>query len=185
MKVFIAGARAITTLNTSVLQKLNAISQKGYDVLVGDCYGVDTAVQQFFIERGYKNVTVFASNGKARNNIGNWAVQSVSVDRGLRGFDFYRQKDIAMANIANCGFMIWDGKSKGTLSNIVCLTEQSKKVIVYLSHLDKMILLNSVGGVEELIKLCPPSAQKTLSDLRKKNTKKLEQLPFEQLSIEF
>ena len=180
MKVFIAGARAITALSESVCQKLDAISKKGYDVLTGDCYGVDTAVQKYFIERGYKNVTIFASNGKVRNNIGNWTVQSVFVNGNLRGFDFYRQKDLEMARIANCGFMIWDGESKGTLSNIICMADQGKKVIVYLSNLDKMILLNSPDGVNELLKLCPASTRKTLTDLSKKDSGK-----FEQLSLEF
>lgn len=36
-----------------------ALCQKGYDVLVGDCYGVDASVQRFYSNLGYCNITVF------------------------------------------------------------------------------------------------------------------------------
>lgn len=96
---------------------------------MGDCYGVDTAVQDFFIRLSYNNVTVFASNGKARNNIGNWNVENIHVDSSVKGFDFYKQKDIAMANSADYGFVIWDGSSRGTLNNIINLINQNKKSV--------------------------------------------------------
>lgn len=67
------------------------LCQKGYDVLVGDCYGVDASVQRFYSNLGYCNVTVFANNGKARNNIGNWNIRCVTVPSYFRGFDFYKR----------------------------------------------------------------------------------------------
>ena len=124
MKIFIAGARAIIQFDDNINSRLFSIFEKGYDVLVGDATGVDSSVQRFFSDKGYKNVTVFASNGKARNNIGDWHVENISADSRLRGFDFYKQKDIAMANSADYGFMIWNGESKGTLNNIINLLTQ-------------------------------------------------------------
>ena len=78
------------------------------------------------------HVTVYASNGRARNNVGRWPVKNIPVAPAARGFEFFRQKDIAMANDADIGFMIWDGKSRGTLCNILTLAEQWKRVLVYL-----------------------------------------------------
>ena len=63
MKIFIAGARSITSLDDNVQKKLMSIYNKNYNVFVGDCYGIDTAVQNFFMKLRYKNVTVYASNG--------------------------------------------------------------------------------------------------------------------------
>jgi hypothetical protein len=34
---------------------------------------------------------------------------------------FYKQKDIAMANDCDCGYMVWGGKSRGTKNNIIRL----------------------------------------------------------------
>ena len=62
MKIFIAGARSVQKLDTPVLQRMMSIYQKGYNVLVGDCYGVDSSVQKFYSDLGYGNVIVYASN---------------------------------------------------------------------------------------------------------------------------
>lgn len=78
MKVFVAGARSIEELNCATKEKLVSICNKGYDVLIGDCYGVDTSVQKIFADLHYRNITIYASNGRARNNIGKWSVHSVN-----------------------------------------------------------------------------------------------------------
>ena len=158
MKIFIAGARSVTCLDSAVLKKMYSIYQKGYYVLVGDCYGVDSAVQKFYSDLGYGNVAVYASNGRARNNVGRWRVTSVPAPATSHGFSFYRQKDIAMANDADCGLMIWDCQSIGTLNNIVSLALQSKIVVVYLTNAQKMIVLKSIDDVNALMLHC---AQKT------------------------
>lgn len=159
MKIFIAGARSVQNLDIAVKQRMMTIYQKGYDVLVGDCYGVDTSVQKFYSELGYGNVIVYASNGKARNNIGNWNVHSVAVPSYLRGFDFYKQKDIAMANEADYGFMIWDGESRGTLNNIINLVTQNKKVLVYLTTRKEMVVIRSFDDLNDLTKECASSTR--------------------------
>ena len=103
MKIFIAGTRAISIFNETVENKLHRIYEKNFTVLVGDANGVDKTVQKFFSKLGYLNVTVYASNGKVRNNLGNWQVETISVPDNIRGFDFYAAKDKAMANNADYG----------------------------------------------------------------------------------
>lgn len=49
----------------------------------------------------------------------------------MTGFEFYAQKDLEMAEKANIGFMIWNGKSKGTFNNIINLLYLEKEVILY------------------------------------------------------
>lgn len=131
MKVFIGGAKVITTLPEPVIARLQTICERQYDILVGDCYGVDSAVQKFCANQGYSRVTVYASNGRARNNLGSWPMKCISVAQGMTGFDFYRQKDIAMAEAADCGLMVWDGKSRGTQQNIRTLLDLDKIVLVF------------------------------------------------------
>jgi hypothetical protein len=127
MKVFIAGPRAVNTLNESITDVLSRMIEKQLTVLLGDAGGVDSLVQKYFADATYPNVHIYASNGKARNNIGSWSVQSVEVPTSVKGFDFYSQKDIHMAQDADSGFMVWNGQSKGTLNNIINLTSQNKK----------------------------------------------------------
>lgn len=165
MKIFIAGARSITTIPAPVQQRMMNICRSGYEVLVGDCYGVDASVQTFYSKLGYKNVVVYAGNGKARNNIGHWYVQNVPIPTYLRGFDFYKQKDVTMANEADYGLMIWDGKSRGTLNNIINLIAQNKKVLVYLATPDTMAVIKDVDDLNTLIECCPAKTRALYSAL--------------------
>ncbi|HLP47954.1 MAG TPA: hypothetical protein VK469_18565 [Candidatus Kapabacteria bacterium] len=50
-----------------------------------------------------------------------------------------QRKDKVMADEATVGFMIWDGKSIGTLTNVFRLISQNKKVIILYSA-DKAVL---------------------------------------------
>ena len=159
MKVFIAGARAVSVLDGVVKERLNNIFIKNYTVVVGDASGVDCAVQRFFSNHRYRNVIIYASEGKARNNIGSWAVHSVDVPIRSRGFDYYAAKDIAMANDADYGFMIWNGESKGTLNNIVNLINLDKKSIVYLTTNKEFYNIDGIDDLQELVELCGQTAK--------------------------
>lgn len=169
MKIFIAGARSVRQLDASVQQRMITISKKGYDVLVGDCYGVDASVQRFYSNLGYNNVTVFASNGKARNNIGGWNVCNVAVPPYIHGFDFYKQKDIAMSYEADYGFMIWDGESRGTLNNTINLLVQNKPVLMYLTTVNRMVVVKTLSDLNKVVGVCTPKTQVTYSNLLKAN----------------
>lgn len=109
-------------------------------------------MQAYLKNKEYPLVSVYASNGKARNNIGNWSIQKVDVDKKIKGFQFYSQKDLQMAIEVNYGFMIWNGKSKGTLNNIVNLLRQEKTALVYLVDRKEFITVDSFEKAEELVK---------------------------------
>ena len=170
MKIFLAGAKNITNLDLPIQSKIMSICRQHHDILVGDCYGVDSAVQKLCVDFGYPNVTVYASNGRARNNLGNWEVKNIPVEKTTRGFAFYRQKDIAMGLDADCGLMIWDGKSKGTLSNIVHLVTQHKFVLVYLVAYRAFIPIRDMEKLNRLIERCPKETQKLYQSLLPKST---------------
>lgn len=95
--------------------------------MVGDAGGADKAVQKWLLEQAYSNVTVYCSGSVCRNNLGNWPTKSINVDRSLKGRDFYTQKDKAMAQVANYGLVLWDGKSQGSCNNLKELLQQNKK----------------------------------------------------------
>lgn len=182
MKIFIAGPRAVTTLDPPVQNRIMSIMNKGMTILVGDANGVDGLVQQFAHERNYPNVIVYASNGKARNNRGNWSV--ASVDAGKRtGFAFYAMKDMAMANEADYGFMIWNGKSRGTLNNVLNLIKQNKTVLIYLIPQKRFFSVKNMEEVITIVDLCGTETRALLERLT--NTKDVSTLytPNEQVSF--
>lgn len=129
--VFIGGARAITRLDANVQARLQSLIQSGCHVVIGDAAGADKSVQKVLSDHQYKPVTVYASNGIVRNNLGDWPVIAVPVPDKASGFDFYACKDRQMAEVADIGFMIWNGKSRGTFENISNLTSRHKPCLVY------------------------------------------------------
>ena len=129
-KVFIGGSISIKTLDENVIARLNSIINKNLTVLIGDAYGADKEVQQYFASHKYKAVTAYACNNRARNNVGAWNISNVQAN-GLYGRELYTQKDIAMTNDCDIALMLWDGKSVGTLNNIKRLRSQNKRCIVY------------------------------------------------------
>jgi len=150
-KVFIAGARIIRKLDKEIEGKLSSIMKNNISILVGDANGVDKLVQSFLAKNNYENVTVYTSGELVRNNVGKWEQNKVEVNSNIKGFDFYIKKDVEMAKVTDYGFMVWDGKSKGTLNNIINLVSMNKKVLVYLTDRKKYFLMNSFKKLEELL----------------------------------
>lgn len=142
-KVFVGGSRNVKCLSPEVQQGLDRIIEKSSPVLIGDANGVDKAIQKYFKERNYNNVEVFCMEGICRNNIGPWATRSIPALDSKKDFSYYTTKDRVMAEEASAGFMIWDGKSIGTLTNVFRLISQDKKVIVYTVPSKKFSVLKN------------------------------------------
>jgi hypothetical protein len=130
IKVFIGGSRKISKLSSEVHQRLDEILAKNLSIVIGDAPGIDKSVQQCLHAKGYRDVEVFCSGDRCRNNLGNWPTRLVAVNSSRRDFDFYATKDIQMAQEASLGLMIWDGESAGTLMNVWRLIKQNKKAVI-------------------------------------------------------
>lgn len=151
-KVFIAGPSIIRTLDINIKKRLDNIIRNGIEVLVGDANGIDTAVQEYLHLKIYSDVTVYCIN-TPRNNIGNWKIKSISIE-GTTSFSDYVKKDIAMSQDTDFGFMIWNGKSNGTLNNTLNLLEQGKKTRLYLKPAQKFYSIVKLKDFEELLNEC-------------------------------
>ena len=156
-KIFIGGSRNVTRLNDLVTARLDNIINNSLWVLIGDANGADKAVQKYLADKGHCNVVVFCMNDKCRNNIGNWETRIVTAEHGERGFEFYALKDLQMAEEATHGFMLWDGKSNGTLNNVVNLLTRDKKVVVFYWPTQRFYTLFDVNDVTELLENCSPA----------------------------
>ena len=120
MRVFISGSKSISKLPEEVKSLLDTFIATDAEILVGDCYGVDAAVQMYLDSKGYSNVIVYCSGETPRNNFvtGAKVCSYAEAAKGLTGSAFHYVKDIQMAQDCDQAFMIWDGKSKGTAENI-------------------------------------------------------------------
>jgi hypothetical protein len=125
--VFVAGSRQISRLPTEVRSRLDTMIEKGFQILVGDANGADKAIQRYLADKSYPNVLVHCMKDHCRNNVGHWPTREVDAPRGARGFDYYSLKDRAMADAAEYGLMLWDGKSKGTVNNVVNLSRDRNR----------------------------------------------------------
>ena len=132
MNVFVSGSMSKKELPPIATQKLDNIISKNITVLVGGANGVDSLIQRYLMNKNYANVCVYFVGAKPRNNIGNW--QSKNIKSGNeQGRAFFTLKDAAMANEADYGLMVWDGKSKGTKNNVELMKQKNKKFYLILN----------------------------------------------------
>ncbi len=148
--VFLGGSRRIARLNESIRSMLDELLDRGLWIFIGDANGADRTLQQHLADRGYERVVVYAVTGMLRNNVGHWKVRSVNAPSGARGFDLYSVKDMQMANDASYGFMLWDGKSRGTLANVRSLLARGKPVTVHLGPAGRLVSLRSPDDLRKL-----------------------------------
>jgi len=150
-KIFIGGSRHVSRLGTPVRARLDTIIEKGLPVIVGDANGADKAVQQYLFSKSYERVEVFCCGSVCRNNIGKWTTRAIAADTRERGFRFYVAKDRVMASEADYGFMVWDGKSTGTLLNVLRLLRLDKKIVIYSVPEHKFVELKALDQWDSFI----------------------------------
>ncbi|MDB5069414.1 MAG: transcriptional regulator-like [Candidatus Eremiobacteraeota bacterium] len=157
--IFIGGSRHVSRLPSDVRKRLSNVVASGHQVIVGDANGADKAVQKYLFDARYDNVTVFCSGATPRNNLGSWRIHSVSTPKDAKGFQFYAAKDREMARHADIGFMIWDGKSPGTVLNVLRLVRAGK--ISVLFNVPEMHAFNmkSIDQWWSFLAQCSPDLQ--------------------------
>ena len=161
-RVFFGGSRKIGRLNAEVRKRVQNVIESGFQILIGDANGADKALQEYLAEQKYLNVTVYCSGHLCRNNIGSWKTEYVASDRVKKDFEHYARKDAQMGRDAEYGFFLWDGKSRGTLSNVFTLMAQNKKAVVYFSPTKGFVTVRSTRDLEELITRCDPGIAQTI-----------------------
>jgi hypothetical protein len=160
--VFIGGSRSISRLNKKLKNILNVILDKNLTVLIGDANGADKAIQDYLLNKNYKNVLVYYMENKCRNNLGNWDTVPVNTDIKDKTYKYYFVKDLHMARASQYGFMLWDSKSKGTLNNIMNLLKDEKPTVVYFSPTKEILTLNNLTELDNLLNKCD---QQTINKL--------------------
>jgi hypothetical protein len=180
-KIFCGGSRQIGKLNIKIRNILNNIISKDYLILIGDANGADRAMQEYLAEKAYRCVIVFYAGNRCRNNVAKWKDQAVIINRPRMDFQYYAARDLKMCMEADYGFMLWDGKSKGTLNNIINLLQNNKVTTVYFSPQKVFLKIDSPGKLNELLQLC----DKKLSDEMQKELELNKRVYSHQVEINF
>lgn len=162
--VFIAGSITIKELHPLIIERIKKIVDQKFSVVVGDANGVDSSVQQELLNMGCDATTVFSSSPKPRNNLGSWPVHVVKTDHPRGSRAFYTAKDIQMAENADCGLMVWDAKSTGTLSNVIELLSRNKSSVVFINDLKEFVIIKSPQDIDKLISFMSPANLKKADD---------------------
>jgi hypothetical protein len=165
MKIFVGGSRRITRLSSDVSRRLDGILAKQLPIVIGDAQGADKSVQQYLYSKGYRDVEVFCAGGRCRNNIGNWPTRQIAVNSTKRDFDFYATKDLRMSEEASFGLMIWDGKSAGTLMNVLRLIKRNKKVVIFEAPKHRFRELKSESEWKEFFSGCSEEVRQRIEKL--------------------
>ena len=157
MKIFISGSKTLDKagrdgmLPKDVVSCLDEIMSDENEILIGDCTGTDTMVQKYLSASKYKNVTVYVSGskGSTRNNHGKWDEKHFTAN-GRTGYAYQIEKDFHMSEDCDCGVAVWDGESKGTFINLVCLCVLKKPCKLYLLKEERWIKVDSLENLKGL-----------------------------------
>lgn len=162
--VFLSGSRKISLLNKVICSRLDNMAANQLKILIGDANGADKAMQKYLNEINYRNVIIYFVGKVCRNNIGNWLTENISHKSNRVGREFYALKDRAMAAKADLGFVVWDGESLGSISNVLELLKLGKKSVVYLAPAASFFTVASTLDATNLIQKCGSEAASNLSD---------------------
>lgn len=149
--VFIAGSISISRLHEKVADRINKIVSSDFNVVVGDADGADTSIQECLQRYQARKVTVYCTGDSPRNNVAEWPVHRVvsKAKAGTRAY--FTAKDLEMARDSDYGLMVWDGKSTGTLSNVIELLREKKKSVVFVNKNKNFVTISDKGGLERLV----------------------------------
>ncbi len=158
--VFIAGSISIRQLAPKVQERIMNIVRQDFEIVVGDADGVDTLIQQFLQDLKYPRVTLFCTGNAPRNKLGNWPVQPVASRHAPGSRAYFTAKDLAMAEAADSGLMIWDARSSGTLSNVIELLDRKKYCWTFVDTQQVFHAVKGAAALEALIGYMTPSARR-------------------------
>lgn len=162
--VFVGGSRHISLLPEPAKHWLDDVIEKSCSILVGDANGIDKAVQKYLANENYDDVTVYCSGESCRNNIGQWATRCINASGNKKKFQFYAAKDREMAREAEFGFMIWDGKSPGTVLNVLRLVRASKKAVLFNMQEKQALTFNSKTDWDTFLMQCTDTLRQDLEN---------------------
>ena len=183
--IFLSGSRKLNRINDNIRKRLKNMVDNEFLIVLGDANGADKALQKYFADLQYQSVLVYCSGQKCRNNIGGWELQNISVDPKIKGREFYAEKDRKMAEVADYGLVLWDGKSSGSIANVMELLKKNKKSLIYFSPEKKFYSISNIEEFKELLNKCDNEIKKVIYNKLSLNSSLRELERKKQFSLSF
>lgn len=148
-KVFISGSISIKHLHDRVKESIRKIRDSHMEILVGDANGIDRMVQNYCEEINYLTVTVYSIYSVPRFKIDGFKSKHITPDKNIKKErERQTEKDKAMTNDCDFCLVIWDGKSKGSYSNILGAIKNDKKFKIFLNTTGRFMESETTSKVE-------------------------------------
>jgi len=150
MKVFISGSISIKKLPNQVKESILKIVNKNLKILVGDASGIDSLIQNFCKLNQYLNVSIYTIELFPRYIADeSFDVIKVNVSNDIKKErERQQEKDKQMTLDSDYSLVIWDGKSKGSYSNIIRAIDNNQKVKVYLTEISNFLSQDKIKKEE-------------------------------------
>ena len=157
--VFVSGSRSMASVPEYLATRLDSCRWAGHRILMGDADGVNAFVQSRLALDRYRSVLVYHSGRQPRHNEGGWQTIPVVPPAGAAGFAFHAAKDRAMASEETHALAFWDGRSPGTLLNVLRMASMGKPAVVGLVQEARFLVVHDAAGVQALLSLAPRSVR--------------------------
>ena len=151
-KIMIVGSHTITEPDRRVKLMISKLCGEGWHILVGDHSGLDTALQEYLVDMHTDWVRVYTARPQPHQNLDRWPVRHPPKEGRWSGAPRHLQNTLAMAAAAECGMVLWDGRSMGTYFVMPSLIEQAKSVWVYLPDRGAAHTLRTPEDLEKLLR---------------------------------
>lgn len=146
-KIFVSGSSKTQSkdseyyrksLHPEVKKKLDDIMKRNANILVGDCVGIDSQVQDYLAKYKYTKVDIFVSGSEVRNNSdkdGSLGWKIHNIDSSMyepNSKEWHATKDKVMSKKATSGLaIITDTGSSATRKNIKRMLNANKNVDIF------------------------------------------------------
>lgn len=127
-KTLLTGSETVAFLDKKVIERLKWFIDDESEFLVGDNIGADLAWQNYLNSIGYRHVTIYYLGNSPHFNLGMWEIKQISDE----------EKTID----AECGFFLWDAKSRKTRFDICEMKRKGKPVMVYRIDTDELKIVS-------------------------------------------
>lgn len=185
MTLWLGGSLKIRALPEEAQGAVDGAVQSGERVLIGDAPGADALFQRYLRQFPTAKVEIFHSSPSVRFNLGNWPVHFVQPAVKSASAALHGAKDREIAIQCDSGLMVWDGKSVGTVANVLDLSSRGKEWRLFVATDSDAIEIPSLDSLVNSYGEAVIEASKRLEADRKRKARELEAATQTSLPIGF
>jgi hypothetical protein len=183
VKIVLGGSRHLERIPQFIVDLLHEWNAEGVEFLVGDATGSDSAFQKLLKDLESQSVTVFTSARYVRNNLGDWPSKEIESGLQSKSNAVHAFKDRYMTGLADSGLMLWDGKSAGTLSNVIDLVHAGKSCKIWVATDSDLYTFDNQSSLEKWLHQYPEVAEEAHKRLKTFRSREMKRKQVEEPNL--